>query len=158
MLWATEELGPGRLELKYPYFEAAPTRFEEPLTYTDGDALAEPVTYQWNHGLGEIVQAVIDIGPHGHAPRRARRARLARLPLVRGLRSRPLEAARRPIARPALLHPRGAPDLTFPARFGRRGSRPQTRMAGRMHCRYHLQVLRAAAFDIRVSTGTARKH
>ena len=62
MLWATEELGPGRLELKYPYFEAAPTRFEEPHTYTDGDALAEPVTYEWNHGLGEIVQAVIDTG------------------------------------------------------------------------------------------------
>lgn len=63
VLWATESLEPGRLELKYPYFErAAPTRFEEAQTYTDGDDLAEPVSYEWNHGLGEIVQAVLDAG------------------------------------------------------------------------------------------------
>ena len=63
VLWATDELGPGRLELRYPYFERPePIRFEEPLTYTDGDPLAEPVSYEWNHGLGEIVQAVLDAG------------------------------------------------------------------------------------------------
>jgi SAM-dependent methyltransferase len=63
MLWATEELGVGRLELTYPYFERPePTRFEEPVTYTDGDPLSEPVSYEWNHGLGEIVQAVLDAG------------------------------------------------------------------------------------------------
>jgi SAM-dependent methyltransferase len=63
VLWATEELGPGRLELKYPYFERdAPTRFEEPLTYTDGAPLDDPVSYEWNHGLGEIVQAILDAG------------------------------------------------------------------------------------------------
>ena len=63
VLWATDEIGPGRLELRYPYFERPePTRFEEAYTYTDGDPLAEPVGYEWNHGLGEIVQAVLDAG------------------------------------------------------------------------------------------------
>jgi SAM-dependent methyltransferase len=63
VLWATEDLGPGRLELKYPYFERPEaTRFDQLYTYTDGDALAEPVSYEWNHGLGEIVQAVLDAG------------------------------------------------------------------------------------------------
>jgi len=63
VLWATDEIGPGRLELRYPYFERAePTRFEEAYTYTDGEPLADPVGYEWNHGLGEIVQAVLDAG------------------------------------------------------------------------------------------------
>jgi hypothetical protein len=40
-----------------------PTRFETEVSYTDGEArLASPVTYEWNHGLGEIVQAVLDAG------------------------------------------------------------------------------------------------
>ena len=36
----------------------------EPGTYTDGDATAmqHTATVEWNHGLGEIVQAVIDAG------------------------------------------------------------------------------------------------
>jgi SAM-dependent methyltransferase len=63
MLWATEDLGDGRVEIKYPYFETdVPTRFEEPNSYTDGGEVAEPVSYEWNHGLGEIVQAVLDAG------------------------------------------------------------------------------------------------
>ena len=32
------------------------------MTYTDGDPIASPEQYEWNHGLGEIVQAVIDAG------------------------------------------------------------------------------------------------
>jgi hypothetical protein len=63
VLWATEQAGEGRLELRYPYFERPePTRFDEPATYTDGPDIAEPVSYEWNHGLGEIVQAVLDAG------------------------------------------------------------------------------------------------
>ena len=31
-------------------------------TYTDGPPVASPEQYEWNHGLGEIVQAVIDAG------------------------------------------------------------------------------------------------
>ena len=32
------------------------------MTYTDGDPIASPEQYEWNHGIGEIVQAVIDAG------------------------------------------------------------------------------------------------
>jgi SAM-dependent methyltransferase len=65
VLWSldderTDEL----LSIRYPYFETTePTRFETEVSYTDGEArLASPVTYEWNHGLGEIVQAVLDAG------------------------------------------------------------------------------------------------
>jgi SAM-dependent methyltransferase len=52
------------LVTRYPYFETTePLRWDEPATYTDGDAeVAAPTTYQWNHGLGEIVQSVLDAG------------------------------------------------------------------------------------------------
>jgi SAM-dependent methyltransferase len=53
------------LVIRFPYFESAgPIAMNEPGTYTDGDtaALKHTVTVEWNHGLGEIVQAVIDAG------------------------------------------------------------------------------------------------
>jgi SAM-dependent methyltransferase len=52
------------LVVRFPYFETAePLRWEEPTTYTGSDdLLAHPVTYEWNHGLGETVQAVLDAG------------------------------------------------------------------------------------------------
>jgi SAM-dependent methyltransferase len=63
VLWATEQLEPGRLELRYPYFEnAEPIRFDWAETYTGGGEVTSPTTYEWNHGLGEIVQAVLDAG------------------------------------------------------------------------------------------------
>ena len=37
-------------------------RWDTPTTYVDNLPIAETVTYEWNHGLGEIVQAVIDAG------------------------------------------------------------------------------------------------
>jgi SAM-dependent methyltransferase len=48
----------------YPYFEREePLRWEEASTYTDGDApVSAPVTYEWNHGLAEIVQGALDAG------------------------------------------------------------------------------------------------
>lgn len=60
--WIT---GPGAstAALELPYFEQA-----EPLTWTDehtyaGDApVASPTSVEWNHGLGEIVTAVLDAG------------------------------------------------------------------------------------------------
>jgi SAM-dependent methyltransferase len=60
VMWAHHEDG----TLAYPYFEAGGAiRFESDVTYTDGDArLEQPVTYEYNHGLGEIVQAVLDAG------------------------------------------------------------------------------------------------
>jgi SAM-dependent methyltransferase len=50
------------LRVTLPYFEGNPFRWEAERTYTDGPALALPVQYEWNHGLGEVVQAVIDAG------------------------------------------------------------------------------------------------
>ena len=52
------------LVVDHPYFEMpAPTRWESPFSYTGSEeSVAQPVTYEWNHGLGEVVQAVIDSG------------------------------------------------------------------------------------------------
>lgn len=52
------------LVVEHPYFETdEPIRWETPLSYIRSDEpVAQPVTYEWNHGLGEVVQAVIDAG------------------------------------------------------------------------------------------------
>jgi SAM-dependent methyltransferase len=47
----------------YPYFEPGQaTRFEGDMTYTDGPPLKNRVNYEWSHGLGEVVTALIDAG------------------------------------------------------------------------------------------------
>lgn len=50
--------------MRYPYFETVePLRWDEATTYTDGDVqLEHTTTYEWNHGLAETVQALIDAG------------------------------------------------------------------------------------------------
>jgi SAM-dependent methyltransferase len=52
------------LLVTHPYGAAhGPLRWDDPTTYTDGDAVLDaPVTYEWNHGIGEVVQAVLDAG------------------------------------------------------------------------------------------------
>lgn len=52
------------LVVEHPYFETdTPQRWEAPYSYTASEEpLRDPVTYEWNHGLGEVVQAVIDAG------------------------------------------------------------------------------------------------
>lgn len=63
VLWATESPAPGKLELVGSYFETeAPFVDDEPGTYAGDGALANVTTYEWNHGLGEIVQALLDQG------------------------------------------------------------------------------------------------
>ncbi len=53
----------GRLELVGPYFEGQAMRYDEPGTYVESDVpIDHTVTYEWNHGLGEIVNAFIDAG------------------------------------------------------------------------------------------------
>ena len=54
----------GLLVVRYPYFEeAGPQVFDEPGTYVDSDAVFEHnVTHEWNHGIGEIVTALLDAG------------------------------------------------------------------------------------------------
>ncbi len=66
VLWCLDERPDDLLVITYPYFETPePLVFNEgPSTYTDGDAstITHTATREWNHGLGEIVQAVIDAG------------------------------------------------------------------------------------------------
>ena len=66
MMWAIdEERTDGLLVVKYPYFETAePLVFEgEGGTYVETDQVfTENLTHEWNHGLGEIVTAVLDAG------------------------------------------------------------------------------------------------
>ncbi len=63
MLFTIDETRPG-LEVRYPYFETPePLTFDEPTTYTDGDGpIPNSRTHEWNHGLGEIVTALIGAG------------------------------------------------------------------------------------------------
>ena len=63
MLWALDETA-DPATLRYPYFEHdEPLVFDEPKTYADPDAvLTNSITHSWNHGLGEIVTAVMGAG------------------------------------------------------------------------------------------------
>ncbi len=65
MLWAMEDHhDDGTLEAVYPYFETADAMvFDEPGTYVETTAtLAHTQSHTWNHGIGEIVTAVLDAG------------------------------------------------------------------------------------------------
>jgi SAM-dependent methyltransferase len=64
MLWAIDERHLDRLVVDYPYFETAePIVFADPSTYVETDVtLKHQVTHSWNHGLGEIVSALLDVG------------------------------------------------------------------------------------------------
>jgi SAM-dependent methyltransferase len=65
MLWAVDEhQGDGTLLVTYPYVETAePLVVDEPGTYVETDVVFEhTVTHQWNHGLGEIITALLDAG------------------------------------------------------------------------------------------------
>jgi SAM-dependent methyltransferase len=65
MLWALQD---GRddnlLVVDYPYFETAePIVIDEGGTYVRTDAeFTHTLTHEWNHGLGEIVTALLDAG------------------------------------------------------------------------------------------------
>lgn len=66
MLWALADPADsgGDLRLEYPYFERAqPTRWDEAGTYVRTDVqFQHTVSYEWSHGLGEILSAVLDSG------------------------------------------------------------------------------------------------
>ena len=65
MLWALADVRPdGLLVVDYPYFERPePTVWDEGGTYVETDAVFEHnVTHEWNHGLGEIVTALLEQG------------------------------------------------------------------------------------------------
>jgi len=65
VLWSLCDPRPDELlVIEYPYFQIERgTTFAETSTYIDHDGdLASPLTIQWNHGLGEIVTAVLGAG------------------------------------------------------------------------------------------------
>ncbi|MEV6280225.1 class I SAM-dependent methyltransferase [Nocardia sp. NPDC051832] len=64
VLWATDETHTEALVLGYPYFELAePMVFADQGTYVETDAeFTATTTHEWNHGLGEIVTALLDAG------------------------------------------------------------------------------------------------
>ncbi len=75
MLWTLADPRPdGLLVVDYPYFERPdPMVFDEGGTYVETDVEFEHnLTHEWNHGLGEIVTALLDEGLHHHEPRRTR--------------------------------------------------------------------------------------
>jgi len=54
----------GVLSLEYPYFEREePMVWDEPGTYVATDVeFSSTVTHEWNHGLGEIITALLGAG------------------------------------------------------------------------------------------------
>jgi 2-polyprenyl-3-methyl-5-hydroxy-6-metoxy-1,4-benzoquinol methylase len=54
----------GALVLRYPYFETdAPVQTDEESTYVEGSGdIEHTTTYEWSHGIGETVTAVLDAG------------------------------------------------------------------------------------------------
>jgi len=65
MLWSLEDTRQdGLLVVEYPYFERPePMVFDEGGTYVDTDVeFQHNVTHEWNHGLGEVVTALLTEG------------------------------------------------------------------------------------------------
>jgi SAM-dependent methyltransferase len=65
MLWTLDDSATGdELIIKYPYFEREePLTFDYPGTYVETEVeFAHNTTHEWNHGIGEIVTAVLDAG------------------------------------------------------------------------------------------------
>jgi len=65
MLWTLDDVGGDpKLTVRYPYFETVdPVVSEDEGTYVDADvAFVHNVTMSWNHGLGEIMTALLDEG------------------------------------------------------------------------------------------------
>ncbi len=64
MLWALADPRPdGLLVVEYPYFETEGVRLYEPNSYVAHDEpLASPEIVHFNHGLAEIITAVMDAG------------------------------------------------------------------------------------------------
>jgi len=67
VLWSMDESREDQaLTMTYPYFETIePLTWDEGVTYTDNDggtAIQHRRSHEWNHGLGQIVTAIIDAG------------------------------------------------------------------------------------------------
>jgi SAM-dependent methyltransferase len=63
-VFENEGVAPGELIVRYPYFEhPAPLTFAVQGSYADPDAdVGDQTEHGWDHGLGEIVTALVDAG------------------------------------------------------------------------------------------------
>ena len=64
VLWSLGDRPDGVLAIEHPYFEQQePTVWDEPGTYVTTDTeFAHTVTHEWNHGMGEIITALLEAG------------------------------------------------------------------------------------------------
>lgn len=64
MLWSLDESRADLLSIEHPYFEReTPLVWDDDSTYVDTDAsLKATLTHEWNHGLGEIISALLKHG------------------------------------------------------------------------------------------------
>jgi SAM-dependent methyltransferase len=64
ILWSLGDRPDGLLAIEHPYFEQAePTVWDEPGTYVETETeFKHTVTHEWNHGLGEIMTALLEAG------------------------------------------------------------------------------------------------
>jgi SAM-dependent methyltransferase len=64
MLWSLDDERTDALVVRYPYFERSePLVFTSEGSYVPTEApLGESTTHEWNHGLGEVVTALLDAG------------------------------------------------------------------------------------------------
>jgi SAM-dependent methyltransferase len=64
MMWSLDERHTDALVVEYDYFERPePMVFDEQGTYVETDVNFDTtITHVWNHGLGEIVTALLDVG------------------------------------------------------------------------------------------------
>jgi SAM-dependent methyltransferase len=64
MLWALDETRTDGLRVEYPYFERpTPLVSTEPGTYVETDAtFVHNTSHSWNHGLGEVISALLNQG------------------------------------------------------------------------------------------------
>ena len=64
MLWTLDEGRADALTVRYPYFETAePVVFDEPGTYVETEhEFLHTRSASWNHGLGEVVSALLQAG------------------------------------------------------------------------------------------------
>jgi len=64
VLWALDDSPEPGLRLTYPYFEMTePSAWDDAETYVQADgALTHTRSYDWNHGLGEIMTALMNHG------------------------------------------------------------------------------------------------
>lgn len=62
VLWALDEDDPDFLKIEFPYFEGEALPWVEETTYAGDGVVTSPMTYSWNHGIGETLTALIDAG------------------------------------------------------------------------------------------------